>query len=91
VVLKKIPAENKTRLAQLAWFGGVALFFITLIFPIQFDRQWLTIGWALEGAGGPTVTQTGFLYLYSSTAQPVRLVVRLAIRCLLSRSGSRDR
>jgi hypothetical protein len=50
VVLKKIPADNKARLAQLAWFGGVALFFITLIFPIQFDRQWITIGWALEGA-----------------------------------------
>ena len=50
VVLKRIPAENKARLTQLAWFGGVALFFITLIFPIQFDRQWITIGWALEGA-----------------------------------------
>jgi uncharacterized membrane protein len=49
IVLKKMPAENKARLAQLAWFGGVALFFITLIFPIQFDRQWITIGWALEG------------------------------------------
>ena len=34
----------------MRWFGGVALFFITLIFPIQFDRQWITIGWALEGA-----------------------------------------
>jgi hypothetical protein len=50
VVLKKISVENKSRLTQLAWFGGVALFFITLIFPIQFDRQWITIGWALEGA-----------------------------------------
>jgi len=50
VVLKTTPAENKARLGQLAWFGGVALFFITLIFPIQFDRQWITIGWALEGA-----------------------------------------
>ena len=50
VVLKTIPAENKARMTQLAWFGGVALFFITLIFPIQFDRQWITIGWALEGA-----------------------------------------
>ena len=49
VVLKKIP-ESPARMTQLAWFGGVALFFITLIFPIQFDRQWLTIGWALEGA-----------------------------------------
>ena len=28
----------------------MALFFITLIFPVQFDRQWITIGWALEGA-----------------------------------------
>jgi hypothetical protein len=50
VVLKKIPAVNPARMTQLAWFGGVALFFITLIFPIQFDRQWITIGWALEGA-----------------------------------------
>jgi len=50
VVLKKIPAQNKSRLAQLAWFGGVALFFITLIFPVQFKQQWITIGWALEGA-----------------------------------------
>jgi hypothetical protein len=50
VVLKKIPAANPSRMTQLAWFGGVALFFITLIFPIQFDRQWITIGWALEGA-----------------------------------------
>ena len=49
-ILKTVPAENKSRLTQLAWFGGVALFFITLIFPIQFDHQWITIGWALEGA-----------------------------------------
>jgi uncharacterized membrane protein len=50
VVLKKIPLESPARMTQLAWFGGLALFFITLIFPIQFDRQWITIGWALEGA-----------------------------------------
>ena len=49
-VAKKIPEANRSRLAQLAWFGGVALFFITLIFPVQFEHQWITIGWALEGA-----------------------------------------
>ncbi|HYD83617.1 MAG TPA: DUF2339 domain-containing protein, partial [Opitutus sp.] len=38
------------RVNQLAWFGGVALLFITLIFPIQFERQWITVAWALEGA-----------------------------------------
>ena len=41
--------DERARLNQLAWFGGVALWFITLIFPIQFERQWLTLGWALEG------------------------------------------
>jgi len=50
VVLKQISPDNKGRMTQLAWFGGVALFFITLIFPIQFNNQWITIGWALEGA-----------------------------------------
>jgi uncharacterized membrane protein len=49
-VLKRIPADSPARMSQLAFFGGVGLFFITLIFPIQFDRQWITIGWALEGA-----------------------------------------
>ena len=50
MILKRIPAASVARMTQLAWFGGVALFFITLIFPIQFDRQWITIGWGLEGA-----------------------------------------
>jgi len=50
VVLNTIPAANPARMTQLAWFGGAALFFITLIFPIQFDREWITVGWALEGA-----------------------------------------
>src|SRR5215813_7299439 len=50
VVLKRTPLTSPARNAQLALFGGAALFFITLIFPIQFDRQWITVGWALEGA-----------------------------------------
>jgi len=50
VLLKRIPLTSTARNAQLALFGGAALFFITLIFPIEFDRQWITVGWALEGA-----------------------------------------
>jgi uncharacterized membrane protein len=50
VVLKNAPAATKARMTQMAWFGGAALFFVTLIFPIQFKEQWITIGWALEGA-----------------------------------------
>jgi uncharacterized membrane protein len=49
-VLRHVPAESPARMTQLALFGGSALFFITLIFPIQYERQWLTIAWALEGA-----------------------------------------
>ena len=49
-LLRKVPDTNPIRMGQLAWFGGVTLFFVTLIFPIQFERQWITIGWALEGA-----------------------------------------
>ncbi len=48
-----VPGAEIHRLvrnSQLAWFGGVALAFITLIFPIQFDHQWITLGWVLEGA-----------------------------------------
>lgn len=49
-MLQVLPAGGPRRNAQLAFFGGVALFFITLIIPIQFEKQWITVGWALEGA-----------------------------------------
>lgn len=48
-ILRGATADARARLNQLAWFGGVALLFLTLVFPIQWDRQWLTLGWALEG------------------------------------------
>jgi uncharacterized membrane protein len=35
--------------ARLAWQGGVALLFVSLIFPVQFEREWITLGWAVEG------------------------------------------
>jgi uncharacterized membrane protein len=49
-VARNFPTEQKPRTTLLAWFGGSALFFVTLIIPIQFEKQWITIGWALEGA-----------------------------------------
>ncbi len=47
---RALAPDGRARLGILSCFGGVALFFITLIFPIQFSRQWITVGWALEGA-----------------------------------------
>ncbi len=35
--------------ARLAWQGGALLLFVSLIFPLQFEREWITLGWALEG------------------------------------------
>ena len=49
-LLRSIPADAPCRLNRLAWFGAATLFFITLVFPLQFSNQWLTIAWALEGA-----------------------------------------
>jgi uncharacterized membrane protein len=45
-----IPKTDPRRNSLLAWYGGVTLFFVTLILPVQFDKEWLTLGWALEGA-----------------------------------------
>src|SRR5437867_5394492 len=50
VLINRTPLTSLARNAQLALFGGATLFFITLIFPIEFDREWITVGWALEGA-----------------------------------------
>ncbi len=50
LLLRWIPADAPFRLNRLAWFGAAGLFFITLVFPLQFSRQWITLGWALEGA-----------------------------------------
>ena len=37
-------------LGRLALVAGAALAFATVAIPLQLDRQWITIGWALEGA-----------------------------------------
>jgi uncharacterized membrane protein len=49
-VLRTVAPDDATRTNRLAWFGGATLFFVTLVFPIQFDRQWISISWGLEGA-----------------------------------------
>jgi len=37
------------RLRGLVWFAAVALGFAALAVPLQLDREWVTLGWALEG------------------------------------------
>ncbi|EDY21858.1 membrane protein-like protein [Chthoniobacter flavus Ellin428] len=71
---RRIPAENPARLAILAWFGGVALLFITLIFPVQFGQEMLTLSWALEGAA--------LLWLFHRVPHPGLRVVGFGLLCV---------
>jgi len=48
-LLKLYRADPATGDARLAWQGGALLLFVSLIFPLQFDREWITLGWAVEG------------------------------------------
>ena len=71
VVIRSAKGMGEKNRSQLAWFGGVALFFITLIFPIQFSRQWLTVSWAMEGAL--------LLWLFRRVAHPGLQLTGLAL------------
>lgn len=50
IVVKRTPLDSPARNAQVSLIGGSALFFLAAIFAVQFHREWITIGWALEGA-----------------------------------------
>ncbi len=88
------PADMEVRHSQLAWFGGVSLCFVTLIFPIQFDHQWITLGWVLEGAAlgwlFTRVPHEGLqrLGLGLLTAAFLRLAVNPAVLGYQERSGT---
>ena len=47
-LILKAPENHPLRQTQLALFGGMTLFFVSLIFPLQFEKEWITLGWALE-------------------------------------------
>ncbi|MEP6673089.1 MAG: DUF2339 domain-containing protein [Chthoniobacter sp.] len=90
---RRLLPENTARLTVLAWFGGVALLFITLIFPVQFRQEWLTLSWALEGAAllwlfhrlpHPGLRKVGFALLCIAFA---RLAVNPAVLAYHARSG----
>jgi hypothetical protein len=49
----KLPAELLARrhLGHRALFAAVALGFLATAIPLQLDRQWIAVAWALEAAG----------------------------------------
>jgi uncharacterized membrane protein len=48
--LLRLEPIGSRDLGRLALVAGGALAFATVAIPLQLNRQWITIGWALEGA-----------------------------------------
>jgi uncharacterized membrane protein len=48
--LLRIEASGERDTGRLALVSGAALAFVTIAIPLQLRQQWVTIGWALEGA-----------------------------------------
>jgi uncharacterized membrane protein len=49
-LLLRIQPSGQRDLGRLALVAGAALAFLTVAIPLQLRQQWITIGWALEGA-----------------------------------------
>lgn len=50
VHLLRVEPPSERLLSRLALVAATALAFLTLAVPLQLEKQWITIGWALEGA-----------------------------------------
>jgi len=48
--LNVYPQSHALRHTSVVWFAAVALGFVSVAIPLQLDKGWITIGWALEGA-----------------------------------------
>lgn len=78
LVLERPGARDLGRLALVA---GAALAFVTVAIPLQLHHQWITIGWALEGAALAwlfrRIPHRGLFY--SALALLTAVFVRLAL------------
>jgi len=50
VRLLRIEPPSERLLSRLALIAATALAFLTVAVPLQLEKQWITIAWALEGA-----------------------------------------
>ena len=89
------PATDPIRRSALVWFSAVALCFVAVAIPLQLEKQWITIGWALEGLAvlalwkrldHPGLKYLGLVLLGATT---VRLVANPALLGYYARSTIR--
>lgn len=50
-LVRKERVQLESGDSRLAVQGAAVLGLVSLVFPIQFHREWITLGWALEGVG----------------------------------------
>ena len=43
------PRSDTMRTMALAWFSAAAVAFVAVAIPLQLEREWITVGWALQG------------------------------------------
>src|SRR5436309_261074 len=48
-IVKKQDVDLASGDSRLATQGAAILAFLSLVFPVQFEREWITLGWAIEG------------------------------------------
>jgi uncharacterized membrane protein len=48
--LLKLEPPNERTLGRLALVAGAILAFVTVAIPLQLEKEWITIGWALQAA-----------------------------------------
>lgn len=88
-------SDAPLRKSVLAWFAAVALGFLTVAIPLQLDKEWITIGWALEGLAAVALWRRldhpGLKYfgLALLGAASVRLVLNPALPGYYARSSVR--
>jgi len=50
-LIKRENVELSSGDSRLAAVGAAVLGLFSLVFPVQFSREWITLGWAVEGVG----------------------------------------
>jgi uncharacterized membrane protein len=48
--LVRVEGAGQRDVGRLAVLAGAVLAFLTVAIPLQLEKQWITLGWALEGA-----------------------------------------
>ena len=90
-----IEPRGARSLGRLALVAGAALAFVTVAIPLQLEKEWITIGWALEGMALAwlygKIPHKGLLFASSGlfTAVFVRLALNPSVLIYAERSDIR--